>query len=102
MILHVKQADFQKEVLEATTPVMVDFWATWCGPCKMQAPILEELAAEKSDLKICKIDVDENPDLAAQFQIMSIPTLMVFKNGKATATAVGLHNKNGLLALLAK
>ncbi len=101
-ILHVTQATFEEQVLKADKPVLVDFWATWCGPCKMQAPVLEELAAEVDDVVIAKVDVDENPDLAMKYRVMSIPTLMVFANGEPKATAVGLQSKGALKQMLGK
>lgn len=92
--------NFAQEVLAAKQPVLVDFWATWCGPCRMQAPILEAFAAEHPEIKVGKVNVDENPDLAEKFSIMSIPTLLVFKDGKLVKTAVGLHDKGGLAELV--
>ena len=77
--LHLTKENFKKEVLEAKEPVLVDFWATWCGPCQMVGPVIEEIAGEVTDAKICKVDVDENPELAKEYRVMSIPTLMVFK-----------------------
>ncbi len=83
-------ANFDQEVLNAATPVLVDFWATWCGPCKMIAPIIDEIAAEKSGtFKICKVDVDENQAISARFGIRAIPTLLIFKNGDVKEQIVG-------------
>ncbi|MEE1199622.1 MAG: thioredoxin, partial [Christensenellales bacterium] len=79
----ITHADFQQEVLESKTTVLVDFWASWCGPCRMLTPILEELAAENPQVKVCKVNIDEEPELASAYQVMSIPTLIVFKDGKA-------------------
>lgn len=90
--------NFETEVLQSEKPVLVDFWATWCGPCMRQASIVEEIAAE--GYTVGKVDVDQEPALAQQFRIMSIPTLLVFKNGKEANRVVGLTSKNDLLALL--
>ncbi|MCR5097963.1 MAG: thioredoxin [Lachnospiraceae bacterium] len=91
--------NFETEVLKADKPVLVDFWATWCGPCQKQGPIVEELADERDDIKVCKLDVDEASDVAEQFGIMSIPTVIAFKGGEAVNKAVGLQSKDSLLAL---
>ncbi len=100
-VIHATNQNFNEIVLESNVPVLVDFFATWCGPCRMIAPLLEEIAAEHSEYKIVKIDVDEEPDLATRFGIMSIPTLMVFKNGELVSTTMGAQPKAKLLALLA-
>ena len=92
--------NFQEEVLQSDRPVLVDFWASWCGPCRMVIPIVEEIAEEREDIKVVKVNVDEEAELAAQYQIMSIPTLMVFKNGEITAQALGALPKNQILDLL--
>ena len=94
-------SNFQSEVLNAAGPVLVDFWATWCMPCKMLAPVIEELAEEANGAyKVGKIDVDKSPSLAAQFGVMNIPTVMVFKNGKAVDRSVGVVPKSNLEAML--
>ena len=99
-ILHVTEANFDSQVLQADKPVLVDFWATWCGPCQMQAPILEELAKERDDVIIAKVDVDQNPNLAQKYRVMSIHMLAVFKNGQPVVSAVGLQNKATLNEML--
>lgn len=100
MALEVNTNEFKQEVLEAIQPVLVDFWAPWCGPCRMQAPILEEFGKENSDVKVVKVNVDDNPELAAHFNIMSIPSLLVFKNGVKVNQAIGLQSKADLTALV--
>ena len=99
-MLAITKENFQAEVEQAQGTVLVDFWAQWCGPCRMQAPILEAFAGEHSDIKLAKCDVDENPELAEKFSIMSIPSLLVFKGGKLVKSAVGLHDKEALAALV--
>ena len=99
-VIHITNANFEEEVLHSDKPVLVDFWASWCGPCRMVGPIMEEIAAERSDIKVCKVNVDEEPNLAARFQIMSIPTLMVFKGGEIANQALGAMPKAQILALL--
>ena len=96
-IVHVSDANFDEEVLQAATPVLVDFWAAWCGPCKMIAPVLDELADEYGEkIKICKVDVDANKETPAKFNIRGIPTLMIFKDGNAEGTKVGALSKSQL------
>ena len=96
----ITKENFDSEVLKAEGTVLVDFWATWCGPCRMLSPIVDEVASERPDVKVGKINVDEQPELAGQFRIMSIPTLMVFRGGQAAAVKVGVTPKEELLKLL--
>ncbi len=91
--------NFEAEVLQSDKPVLVDFWATWCGPCQKQGPIVEQIAEERDDIKVCKLDVDEASDIAEKFSIMSIPTVIAFKDGEVLNKSVGLQSKEGLLAL---
>lgn len=100
MITNLTKENFENEVLKADQTVLVDFWATWCGPCKMIAPIIEEIANERSDIKVCKVNVDEQGELSIKYGVMSIPTLMIFKNGEAVQTAIGYRPKEEIEALL--
>ena len=100
-VIELTTQNFNEEVLQSDVPVMVDFWASWCGPCRMVSPIVDEIAEEvQGKAKVGKVNVDEQGDLASQFGVMSIPTIMVFKNGEAVATSVGAKSKAELLALL--
>ena len=100
-IVHVSDASFEQDVLSSDVPVLVDFWAEWCGPCKMIAPILDEIAGEYAGkVKICKVDVDANPEVPGKFGIRGIPTLILFKDGNAEATKVGALSKTQLVEFL--
>lgn len=98
--LNINKSNFQDEVMNSDRPVLLDFWAPWCGPCRMVVPIVEEIAGERPDVKVGKVNVDEEQELARQFGVMSIPTLLVFKEGKLAQKAVGARPKEDLLALL--
>ena len=100
-IIHVSDDSFEQEVLQSEMPVLIDYWAEWCGPCKMIAPILEEIATEYAGrVKVCKVDVDTNPDMPAKFNIRGIPTLILFKGGNAVDTKVGALSKTQLAEFL--
>ena len=102
MTEQINSADWQAKVLDSQQPVFVDFYATWCGPCKMMAPVVEEIAAEKAgEVNVYKIDIDDNPDIAQRYGVMSIPTFIVFKNGEAVAKTLGAQPKEKILELLA-
>lgn len=99
-VLNVTKDNFEKEVVQSEIPVLVDFWAPWCGPCKMVTPILEEIAGEISHAKVVKVNVDEESELASNYRVMSIPTLAVFKDGKVVQTGVGAKPKADILKML--
>ena len=98
--ININKDNFRNEVLNSEKPVLLDFWASWCGPCRMVSPIVDEIAAERGDIKVGKVNVDEQPELAAQFGVMSIPTLAVMKGGKVVNQIVGARPKAQILAML--
>ena len=100
MITNITKENFEAEVLKSEKPVLVDFWATWCGPCKMIDPVIEEIANEHPEIKVCKINVDEEGELSIKHGVMSIPTLMIFKNGEIAQTAIGYRPKEEIEELL--
>lgn len=99
-VITIHRENFQDEVLRSEQPVLLDFWAPWCGPCRMVSPVVDAIAEERTDIKVGKVNVDEQPELAAQFKVMSIPTLVVLKNGKITNQMVGARPKAQILAML--
>ncbi len=99
-VLSVNKNSFAQEVINSDKTVLVDFWASWCGPCRMLSPIVDEIAQEHPEIKVCKVNVDDEPELAQSFQIMSIPSLMVFKNGKVVANSIGLRPKAEIEAMI--
>ena len=99
-VININKNNFQNEVLNSEKPVLLDFWASWCGPCRMVSPIVDEIAAERGDIKVGKVNVDEQPELAGQFGVMSIPTLVVMKGGKVVNQIVGARPKAQILAML--
>ena len=98
--LHINKDNFHKEVLNSDKPVLLDFFASWCGPCRMVGPILDEIAEEREDIKVCKINIDEQPELAHRYRIMTIPTLMVLKDGNIVEQSVGAKPKHQILAMV--
>lgn len=96
-VMKITSANYETEVEKSGKKVLVDFWADWCGPCKMMSPVIDEIAEEMPDIKVCKVNVDEEPELAHRFNIMSIPTLLIMKNGEIADTSVGLADKSELI-----
>ena len=99
-VIHITKENFQEEVLESTKPVLLDFWASWCGPCRVVGPIIDEIAEEHPEIKVGKINVDEQQELAAQFQVMSIPSLFVLQDGEVVNKALGARPKQQILNLI--
>ena len=99
-VVHITNETFEKEVTQAEGKVLVDFWASWCGPCRMLGPVIDQLGSELTDVKVCKIDVDANQDLAAKYKVETIPTLVVFEGGKEVKRSVGVQPKPAILAML--
>ena len=99
-VVTITKENFEQEVLQSAKPVLLDFWASWCGPCRMLSPVVDEVAEERTDVKVGKVNVDEQPELAGEFGVMSIPTLLVFEQGKLVRQAVGARPKASVLDLL--
>ena len=99
-VITITKENFEQEVLRSDKPVLLDFWASWCGPCRMLSPVVDEVAEERTDVKVGKVNVDQQPELAGEFGVMSIPTLLVFENGKLVRQAVGARPKAAVLDLL--
>lgn len=99
-VIHIVENNFDEEVIRSEKPVLLDFWASWCGPCRMIGPVLDEIAAQRPDIKVCKVNVDEAPELARQYRIVSIPTLMVMKDGEVISKSVGAVSKAKILGML--
>ena len=99
-VITITKDNFKSEVLDSEKPVLIDFWASWCGPCRMMAPVIDAIAVERKDIKVCKVNIDEESELASMFRIMSIPTVMALKNGEVVNGTVGVRPKNDILALV--
>lgn len=102
MAIQLTVENFDAEVMQSDKPVLIDFWAAWCGPCKMLMPVIDQLSQELTDVKVCKVNVDEQPALAARYNVMSIPTLVVMKDGQNVGTSVGVQSKAAILKMLGK
>lgn len=101
-VMHITKENFNDEVLQAPGTVLIDFWASWCGPCRMLSPVVDEVAAENPQVKVCKVNVDEQPELAQAFGVASIPTLVVMRDGRAIQQSVGVRPKSDIVAMLSR
>ena len=99
-VLHINKDNFHNEVINSDKPVLLDFFASWCGPCRMVGPILDEIAEEREDIKVCKVDIDQQPELASRFRVMSVPTLMVMREGQIVEQSIGAKPKHQILAMV--
>jgi len=99
-VIKINNENFESEVLNSEKPVLLDFWASWCGPCRALSPVIDEIAAERSDIKVVKAEVDENRELARKFRVMSVPTLLVIKNGETVSRSMGVQSKEKILSMI--